>query len=426
MPKKKSNKTRIEFRKGHQGQQRERGLTEKYADSKDEIDTQNSQRITGKGDLTRHRTVKGNLVESEHRDSYHTIQIDASDTTIEGRVIRVHGLESIVELDDGTILRCAVRRVLKNLSTTQRHVVVTGDRVRIEPQPGNQGWIVRIEPRISELCRTSKNRRHVIASNIDQILVVTSAAEPGIKPNLIDRILATAEQNQIEAAVCINKCDLIDPQRLQPLIGSYSQMGYKALMVSAMRGWGMNLLRSWAQGKSTAVIGQSGVGKSSILNDLIPGLAQRVQAVSLDNQKGKHTTTTAAWFRIDQSTSIIDTPGVRQFQLWDIVPAELTGLFRDMRPFASHCRYPNCSHNHEEPCAVKDAVADGRLDPRRYESYLQILDAPAFTSDDSQDLPESYSYDSTKFELDLDGNLEGDFDGELEHDEDVEFDEELG
>jgi hypothetical protein len=123
---------------------------------------------------------------------------------------------------------------------------------------------------------------------------------------------------------------------------------------------------------------------------------------------------------------IIDTPGVRQFQLWDIVPAELTGLFRDMRPFASHCRYPNCSHNHEEPCAVKDAVADGRLDPRRYESYLQILDAPAFTSDDSQDLPESYSYDSTKFELDLDGNLEGDFDGELEHDEDVESDEELG
>jgi CTP:molybdopterin cytidylyltransferase MocA len=196
MPKKKSNKTRIEFRKGHQGQRRERGLTEKYADSKDEIDTQNSQRITGKGDLTRHRTVKGNLVESEHRDSYHTIQIDASDTTIEGRVIRVHGLESIVELDDGTILRCAVRRVLKNLSTTQRHVVVTGDKVRIEPQPGNQGWIVRIEPRISELCRTSKNRRHVIASNIDQILVVTSAAEPGIKPNLIDRILATAEQNQ--------------------------------------------------------------------------------------------------------------------------------------------------------------------------------------------------------------------------------------
>jgi len=141
------------------------------------------------------------------------------------------------------------------------------------------------------------------------------------------------------------------------------------------------------QGKSSAVIGQSGVGKSSLLNHLIPGLSQRVQSVSLENQKGKHTTTTAEWFRIDPQTSIIDTPGVRQFQLWDVVPAELTGLFRDIRPFASHCRYPDCSHHHEDVCAVKDAVADGRLDPRRYESYLQILDAPAFASDDADDTP---------------------------------------
>jgi ribosome biogenesis GTPase len=387
MPKKKPNKTRIEFRKGHQGQRRERGLTEEYASSKDEIDTQNSERLTGKGDLTRRRTVKGQLVDPEHRDTFQSIQMDASDAMLYGRVIRVHGLESIVELPDGKLLRCAVRRVLKNLATTQRHVVVTGDQVRIEPHGSNQGWIVRIEPRGSELCRTSKNRRHVIASNIDQILVVTSAAEPAIKPNLIDRVLATAEQNRIEATICLNKCDLLAPAKLQPLIGSYAQMGYRVLMLSATEGWGMEQLVSWVQGKSSAVIGQSGVGKSSLLNHLIPGLAQRVQSVSLDNQKGKHTTTTAEWFRIDETTSIIDTPGVRQFQLWDIVPAELTGLFRDLRPFASQCRYQDCSHHHEDTCAVKDAVADGRLDPRRYESYLQILDAPAFASDDADDTP---------------------------------------
>ena len=387
MSKKKPKKTRLEFRKGHQGQRRERGLTEKFADSKDEIDTQNSQRITGKGDLTRRRTIKADVVSPQHPDAIQSIQIQTSDATLDGRVIRVHGLESIVELSDGRILRCAVRRVLKNLSTTQRHVVVTGDQVKVEPHGSNQGWIVRIEPRRSELCRTSKNRRHVIASNIDQILVVTSAAEPSIKPNLIDRILATAEQNQIDATVCINKCDLIAPEKLQPLIGSYAQMGYQVFMLSAMQGWGMNHLESWVQGKASAVIGQSGVGKSSILNHLIPGLSQRVQNVSLDNQKGKHTTTTAEWFCIDAKTSIIDTPGVRQFQLWDIVPAELTGLFRDLRPFASHCRYPDCSHHHEDICAVKDAVADGRLDPRRYDSYLQILDAPAFASDDADDTP---------------------------------------
>ncbi|MCE2800085.1 MAG: ribosome small subunit-dependent GTPase A [Planctomycetaceae bacterium] len=387
MSKKKSKKTRIEFRKGHQGQRRERGLTEKYANSQDDIDTQNSQRISGKGDLTRHRTVKADLIDPEHRDGMQSIQMEASESTIAGRVIRVHGLESIVELSDGSLLRCAVRRVLKNLSTTQRHVVVTGDSVRVEPHAGNQGWIVRIEPRNSELCRTSKNRRHVIASNIDQIMVVTSAAEPSIKPNLIDRILATAEQNGIEAGICINKCDLIAPEKLQPLIGSYAQMGYRVFMLSAMQGWGIEHLDAWIRGRSSAVIGQSGVGKSSLLNCLIPGLSQRVQAVSLENQKGKHTTTTAEWFRIDAETSIIDTPGIRQFQLWDIVPAELTGLFRDLRPFASHCRYPDCSHHHEDTCAVKDAVADGRLDPRRYESYLQILDAPAFASDDADDTP---------------------------------------
>ena len=387
MPKKMQKKTRLEFRKGHQGQPREKGLTEKYAHSQDEIDTQYSQRITGKGDLTRHRTVKADIIAPEHPDAIQSIQIQTSDSSIEGRVIRVHGLESIVQLNDGQLIRCAVRRVLKNLSTTQRHVVVTGDRVKIEPHGSNQGWIVRIEPRFSELCRTSKNRRHVIASNIDQILVVTSAAEPSIKPNLIDRILATAEQNQINAAVCINKCDLLAPEKLQPLIGSYAQMGYQVFMLSASQGWGMEYLNRWIQGKASAVSGQSGVGKSSLLNHLIPGLSQRVQAVSLDNQKGKHTTTTAEWFRIDSQTSIIDTPGVRQFQLWDIVPAELTGLFRDLRPFASECRYPDCSHHHEDMCAVKDAVADGRLDPRRYDSYLQILDAPAFASDDADDTP---------------------------------------
>jgi len=387
MSKKKSKKTRIEFRKGHQGQRRERGLTEKYANSQDDIDTQNSQRISGKGDLTRHRTVKADLIDPEHRDGMQSIQMEASESTLAGRVIRVHGLESIVELSDGSLLRCAVRRVLKNLSTTQRHVVVTGDSVRVEPHAGNQGWIVRIEPRNSELCRTSKNRRHVIASNIDQIMVVTSAAEPSIKPNLIDRILATAEQNGIEAGICINKCDLIAPEKLQPLIGSYAQMGYRVFMLSAMQGWGIEHLDAWIRGRSSAVIGQSGVGKSSLLNCLIPGLSQRVQAVSLENQKGKHTTTTAERFRIDAETSIIDTPGNRQFQHWDSEPAELTGLFRDLRPFASHCRYPDCSHHHEDTCAVKDAVADGRLDPRRYESYLQILDAPAFASDDADDTP---------------------------------------
>lgn len=382
----KSGHVRFEFRKGHQSQPRERGLTEEFAKSNEDIDTQRSQRVSGKGELTRRRTIKGNTTNPQGKDAFDSLQLDTLDSCVLGRVLRVHGLESIVQLDSGSILRCAVRRVLKNLSTDQRHVVVTGDRVRVETQGTDQGWIVRIETRQSELARTSRQRRHVIAANIDQLLIVTSAAEPSIKPNLIDRLLATAEQNNLPATIVINKCDLIRPAVLQPLIGSYAQLGYRVLCLSAAKGWGVEALAKSLLGHNTVVIGQSGVGKSSLLNRMVPGLVQRVQEVSQDNQKGKHTTTTAEWFSIDHQSAVIDTPGVRQFQLWDIIPAELTGLFRDIRPFASHCRYPDCSHQHENDCAVKDAVADGLLDPRRYDSYSQILDAPAFADDETIDL----------------------------------------
>jgi ribosome biogenesis GTPase len=295
--------------------------------------------------------------------------------------------------------------VLKNLATQQRHIVVSGDRVWVQPHGSDQGWIVRIENRASELSRTSRNRRHVIVANVDQLLIITSAAQPSIKPNLIDRLLVTAEQNRLDAVLCINKCDLIDPAKLQPLIGTYAQMGYRVVMVSAARGWGIDVLKGIARGRASVVVGQSGVGKSSILNALTPGLNQRVQTVSAENQKGKHTTTTAEWFVLPEGGAIVDTPGVRQFQLWNILPAELTGLFRDIRPFASHCRYPDCTHQHENQCAVKDAVADGRLDPRRYDSFTQILDQPSagFVDEDPEwSAPDAPRRDRTESHLDED------------------------
>jgi ribosome biogenesis GTPase len=377
MPRKKSNKIRIEFRKKHQSQARSADLTNDYAVDQEDIDTVASQRVSGKGDQTRHRTVKGNLVDDDEPESLGQVQLDVdASQTLSGLVLRVHGRESIVRVDDGRIFRCAVRRVLKNLATDQRHVLVAGDVVRLLPEGGEQAWVVRIEPRRSTLSRTSKQRRHVIVANVDQLLMVTSAAQPSIKPNLIDRVLATAEQNQLDACVCINKCDLIDTTMLQALIGTYTQMGYRVLMVSAAKGWGMDRLRLMTRNRNSVVVGQSGVGKSSILNAIDSGLRQRVQAVSAENQKGKHTTTTAEVFPLSYGGSIIDTPGVRQFQLWDISPSEMSGLFRDIRPFASNCRYPNCTHIHENDCSVKDAVADGRLDGRRYDSYCQMVDSP--------------------------------------------------
>jgi ribosome biogenesis GTPase len=250
--------------------------------------------------------------------------------------------------------------------------VAAGDIVYFRPAESGEGLIERIEPRRNVLSRTSKGRQHVIVTNVDQLLIVASAAEPHLKPNLIDRFLVEAERLSIPAVICINKIDLIDPADLMPLAGVYGQMGYEIILASAARGVGVARLRRLVAGKESVVAGQSGVGKSSLLNAIEPGLGLRIGEVSSENQKGKHTTTVARLIPLGLGGYVVDTPGIRQFQLWDIVPEEVDSLYRDLRPYVSLCRYPNCTHTHEADCAIKNAVADGRLDARRYESYCHL------------------------------------------------------
>jgi ribosome biogenesis GTPase len=150
-------------------------------------------------------------------------------------------------------------------------------------------------------------------------------------------------------------------------------MGYRVLLLSALTGLGVDRLRRAMAGRSSVVAGQSGVGKSSLVNTIDPSLHLRVSAVSSETQKGRHTTTTARLLPLSSGGYVVDTPGIRQFQLWDVIPAEVGAYFRDIRPYINHCRFPNCTHTHEADCAVKNAVADGRLDLRRYESYCQLF-----------------------------------------------------
>ncbi|MCC6511315.1 MAG: ribosome small subunit-dependent GTPase A [Pirellulaceae bacterium] len=408
----KSDKIRIDFRKNHQSRKRPNDLTRKFQqDDLDDSQLASGERISGKGELTRRRTILGGQ-STEGQDgggrglsdqssapgqssssepnsaqgsvggqltdagmSAHFSQI--GEPTKTGRVLRVHGLESVVRTDDGTEYRCAVRRVLKNMSTDQRHVVAAGDVVTFRPEGTQQGIIVAIHPRRGVLSRTSKGRKHVIVANIDQIIIVASAAEPGLKPHLIDRFLVTSEQSGLEAIICINKVDLADPSELQPLVGVYAQMGYRVLLTSAARGWNIDALRQLVTNCHSVVTGQSGVGKSSLLNAIQAGLALRIGAVSQENSKGKHTTTTADLIPLASGGTIVDTPGIRQFELWDVVAAEVSGLFRDLRPYVNHCRFPDCTHIHEVDCAVLDAVADGRIDPRRYDSYVHLIEDPS-------------------------------------------------
>ncbi|QDU57403.1 ribosome small subunit-dependent GTPase A [Aeoliella mucimassa] len=366
----KKKKIRASFRKNREVRTRENDLTRSFGES-DAEDHLKAERISGKGSLSRKRTVAGGELIEDEAGSYILPDVD---TTIcrEGRVLRVQGLVSIVRDDQGQQFRCATRRLLKTLSTDQRHVVAAGDHVWFRPEGDGEGIIERVEPRHGLLSRTSRGRQHVLVANVDQMIIVASAAEPRIKPNLIDRYLLTAEKTEIRPVVCINKIDLLDPAELMPLVGVYSQLGYQVLLVSATTGQNVAQLRALLSDRNSVLTGQSGVGKSSLLNAIEPGLGLRVQTVSAESQKGRHTTTTAELFPLECGGHVIDTPGIRQFQLWDVIPEEVAGFFRELRPYVSQCRFPDCTHTHEAFCAVKDAVADNRLDFRRYESYMQI------------------------------------------------------
>jgi ribosome biogenesis GTPase / thiamine phosphate phosphatase len=364
-------KVRADFRKNREARARDKDFTRELADSESPVDAPREERVSGKGHISRKRTLAGGEIIEDDTGTVVLPDIDR-DVCRLGRVLRVQGLLSIVRDEAGATFQCATRRLLKTLATDQRHVVAAGDVVWFRPEGENEGIIERVEPRRGIVSRTSRGRQHVLVANVDQLVIVTSAAEPRLKPNLIDRLLVTAEKSGIRPIICINKIDLIEPAHLMPLVGVYAQLGYEVLLVSAIDRIGVDRLRDWLADGASVVTGQSGVGKSSLLNAVEPGLDLRVQEVSEETEKGRHTTTTAELIPLSFGGYVVDTPGIRQFQLWDVIPEEVAGFFRDLRPYVSRCRFPDCTHTHEDDCAVKDAVADGWIDARRYESYVQI------------------------------------------------------
>jgi len=375
---KKNQKVRVEFRKNRLERTRSKDWTQQYNDHGfEQEDPVLEERISGKGELVRRRTVIAAEVEPAQREDLGFSALTACDTTTcqKGRVLSVHGLVSFVENEQGEIYQCTTRRVLRTMTTDQRHVVVAGDHVLFRPVPQHkrlEGAIERIEPRTGAISRRSKNRKQLIVTNVDQILIITSAAEPVLKPNLVDRFIVSAERSGITPIICINKIDLVDPVSLQPLIGVYSQIGYKVIPLSATTGFGVERLRRIVQDRESVVCGQSGVGKSSLLNALDPGLNLRIGEISLENQKGKHTTSTAELMKLSFGGYVVDTPGIREFVLWDIIPEEVLAFYHELAPYENLCRFPDCTHSFEADCAVKNAAADGKIDIRRYESYLSL------------------------------------------------------
>ncbi len=375
----KKKKIRVELRKNRTKPPRQKDWTRGFQEHgfTDEA-PKTEERVRAKGDLSRHRTIiQEETPEEEGTKSEAEMPAVDISNCLSGRVLSVHGLNSIVETEEGRQYRCTVRRVLKNLVMDERNVVAAGDYVWIRPATEEEGVIERVEPRHGILTRSSRGKEHVLVANVDQLVLVMALVEPDLKPQLIDRYLGSAEQGEISPIICLNKADLVEHAIYQPIVGQYSQLGIPTLLTSATTGFGIDRLRELLKGRQTVFSGQSGVGKSSLLNAIQPELGLRVSEVSDTNQKGKHTTTTAHLIRLSFGGWVVDTPGIRQFKLWDVIPEEVEGFFTEFRPFVPHCNFPDCTHTHEDRCAVKDAVARGLISDRRYTSYLGIYNGEA-------------------------------------------------
>lgn len=368
-------KVRVDFRKNREKTTRlgnlARQMTDDAATEQTHDQLAGSERLSGKGRLSRRRTIiaaEGDSTGTEGplRD------IDVS-KCLTGRVLSSAGLTTLVKCSDGRRFECTIRKVLRTMSRDERNIVITGDEVLFQPTNIDEGVIERVNPRRGVLARGSQNREHILVANIDQVAIVVSAAEPALKPHLVDRFLVSAAKGEVGAIICINKVDLVDPADLQTLCGIYGQIGNEVILLSAERRLGLDRLRAVLRNRQTVIAGQSGVGKSSLLNAVQPGLSLRTGEVSDWTKKGKHTTRNAELFELEFGGWVVDTPGIRQMELWDVLPEEIEGYFVEFRPFVRFCKFPNCRHLHESGCGVRSAAARGLISTMRFESYCKLV-----------------------------------------------------
>lgn len=300
-----------------------------------------------------------------------------------GIVIRNTGAHYVVTPDDGSPeVNCKIKGNFRIKGIRTTNPVAVGDHVTVgEPAPDGTAFITAITPRRNYIIRRASNlskESHIIAANLDRALLVATLAHPTTSTNFIDRFLATASAYDVPAILVLNKVDLLtddeDRELLDAVAYLYRSIGYEVAVVSAKTGEGLDKLRELLRDKITLVSGNSGVGKSTLINELIPGLDLRTAEISAVHDQGMHTTTFSELFRLPGGGAIIDTPGVRGFGTIDFDKYEVAHYFPDLFAESKHCRFGNCTHTHEPGCAVLEAIEEGRIAQSRYASYLSILD----------------------------------------------------
>jgi len=298
---------------------------------------------------------------------------------LRGRVLSVIS-EGIIVDTDGTIILCTLRGLLKKEKSLQKNLVIVGDFVLYEKISDEEGAIEHVEPRNSTLSRAdtlSHKKEHLIAANIDQVLITGSVVDPMLKPPLIDRYIIAARKGNMDPVIVINKIDLLkqDPKEkelLNACIEAYASANIPILQLSVETGEGLDELRAVMKDKASVFSGQSGVGKSSLINS-ITGLDLEVGETVKRTRKGAHTTTSAHLVRLEFGGWCIDTPGIRSFGVWNLVADEVQHYFAEILELSSDCKYPNCSHIHEPDCVVREAVEKGEISKLRYESYHSLM-----------------------------------------------------
>lgn len=294
----------------------------------------------------------------------------APDASQAGLVLAHYGQASLVESDGGDLLRCSTR---KNLPRT-----VCGDRVRWEPSGAHEGVITAVEPRRTVLARPdSQGRSRPVATNIDQIIVVI-ACKPSFEYGMLDRYLVAAELIGADPLIVVNKSDLLDDDsqaRLRERLSVYTTIGYGLVFTSSRNTDGLTALHRHLAGHTSILVGQSGVGKSSLVQSLLPDMEVRTGSLSRVTGLGRHTTTVAMLYHVPGGGDLIDSPGVRDFTLDKVEPQELEKGFREFAPYLGKCRFHNCRHLSEPGCAVHSAVRDGAINRMRFESYRSAVEA---------------------------------------------------
>ena len=298
----------------------------------------------------------------------------ASSTLEEALVVHYRRNHYELRLADGRVLAAASRSTTR----TPHHdatLITVGDRVLVDSA---RGIIEEVLPRRSRISRASKIHREVeqvLVANVDQILVVASVKDPYLKPGLIDRYLLAAERFGIQGLLVLNKVDLAPREEWEEVADAYREAGVPVLECSAEAGVGLDALREALRDRISVLSGQSGVGKSSLLNALDPDLKLPVGAVMRQARKGRHTTTHSRLIPFRFGGFVADTPGIKEFTLWRMSPQEVANLYPDLRDWAAKCRFNDCTHTHEPDCAVAEAVEAGHISPLRYRTYLQILES---------------------------------------------------